>query len=88
MGLCLAQEDDGYEIHRTVNAADCVCRKFVFQDDVLVGAVGINVTMDPGVLKNLILRQIHLGDSKEAFIANPLDVSRQLMWNRWRGVAA
>jgi phenylglyoxylate dehydrogenase epsilon subunit len=86
LGLCLAEEDDGYEIDKTIQPDECVCRKFVFQDDILVGAVGINVTMDPGVLKNLILRQVHLGDAKDTFVANPLDVSRQLMWNRWRGV--
>ncbi len=86
LGLSLVEEKDGYEIIKKIVPSECVYQKLVFQDDVLVGAIGINVTMDPGVMMNLIRRGIHMGKAKAEFIAKPLDMSRRLMWNNWRGV--
>lgn len=86
VGLTLAEKKDGYEIHKKIVPEKCMYQKLVFQDDVLVGAIGINITMDPGVVMNLIRRGIHLGKAKDEFIAKPLDMSRRLMWNNWRGV--
>ena len=86
LGLSLVEEKDGYEIIKKIVPSDCVYQKLVFQDDVLVGAIGINITIDPGVMMNLIRRGIHLNKGKDEFIAKPLDMSRRLMWNNWRGV--
>ncbi|HPD60491.1 MAG TPA: FAD-dependent oxidoreductase [Thermodesulfobacteriota bacterium] len=86
LGLSLAEEKDGYEVHKKIVPEECIYQKLVFQDDVLVGAVGINITMDPGVIMNLIRRGIHMGKAKDEFIAKPLEVSRRLMWDNWRGV--
>ncbi len=72
VGLSLVEEKDGYEINKMIVPRECVYQKLVFQDDVLVGAIGINVTMDPGVIMNLIRRGIHLGKAKDEFIAKPL----------------
>lgn len=86
LGLSLVEEKDGYEVHKKIVPEECIYQKLVFQDDVLVGAIGINITMDPGVIMNLIRRGIHLGKAKEEFMTKPLDMSRRFMWNNWRGV--
>ena len=53
--------------------------KFVFQDNVLTGVSAINMRLDPGILKQLILNRTDLSSKKEAFIKAPLEVGRQLM---------
>lgn len=86
LGLSLSEEKDGYEVIKKMNAAECSYLKLVFQDDVLVGIIGLNQTLDPGVFMNLIRRQVHLGNAKAEFVEKPLDMSRRLMWDNWRGV--
>lgn len=59
-------------------------QKLVFNKDALVGAMGINSDLDPGVLWRMIERQVDLGDVKEVFAAKPKEIGRQLMTNLWR----
>lgn len=59
-------------------------QKLVFQDDRLVGVSAINVALDPGVLRELIERQVDLGGVKERFVRDPLHTGRLLMTERWR----
>lgn len=59
-------------------------QKLVFNKDQLIGAMGINSELDPGVLWRMIQRQVDLGEVKEAFAARPKDIGRQLMTNQWR----
>jgi len=87
VGLALATEEDGYEIDKMFFPGGGVYQKLVFQGEVLVGAIGINVTLDPGVILNLIRRKVLLGNVKSEFVVKPLEMSRQLMWSHWRGVA-
>lgn len=85
VGLSLEEDETKYEIARTTIAGSRVYQKLVFEGNRLVGALGINVTMDPGVLMNLIRRKVDLGARKEEFAVKPLDMSRRVMWEAWRG---
>jgi phenylglyoxylate dehydrogenase epsilon subunit len=85
VGLSLEEDAVRYEIARTTAPGSCVYQKLVFEGNYLVGAIGINVTLDPGVLMNLIRRRVDLGARKSEFAVKPLDMSRRVMWESWRG---
>jgi len=85
VGLSLASEEDGYETDKMLLPTSCMYQKLVFDGDFLVGAVGINVTLDPGVIVNIIRLKIDLKGRKSEFASNPLDMSRRIMWDSWRG---
>ena len=53
--------------------------KFVFDGPVLTGVSAINMRLDPGILKELILRRTDLSTKKEEFIKTPLETGRQMM---------
>lgn len=59
-------------------------RRIVMKDGRLMGAVGINIPLDPGILWQLILRKVDLSPMKDAFLADPLTVGRSLMSRMWR----
>ena len=85
VGLSLEEDTTRYDIARLTVPGSCVYQKLVFEGNYLVGAIGINVTMDPGVLMNLIRRRVDLGARKSEFAVKPLDMSRRVMWESWRG---
>jgi phenylglyoxylate dehydrogenase epsilon subunit len=53
--------------------------RFTFEDDVLTGVSAINKRLDPGILKELILRRTDLSSRKNDFIKAPLETGRQVM---------
>ena len=59
-------------------------QKLVFSKDRLVGAMGINSDLDPGVIWRMVQNQVDLGGVKEVFAAQPKEIGRQLMTNLWR----
>jgi len=58
-------------------------QKLVFEGDRLVGVSGINTSLDPGIMWQLIRRKIELGKMKRKFAAFPLDTGRILMSKIW-----
>ncbi|MBN2466990.1 MAG: FAD-dependent oxidoreductase [Deltaproteobacteria bacterium] len=85
VGLSLVSEEDGFEIDTMLFPTSCMYQKLVFDGDFLVGAIGINVTLDPGVITNMIRYKINLQGKKAEFARSPLDMSRRIMWESWRG---
>ncbi|MFH1336860.1 MAG: NADH-dependent phenylglyoxylate dehydrogenase subunit epsilon [Candidatus Zixiibacteriota bacterium] len=85
IGLSLVEDESDYEIDRTILTSSRVYQKLVFEGDFLVGAIGINVSLDPGIIMNVIRRRVLLRENKADFAVNPLNVSRRLMWEYWRG---
>jgi len=71
--------DTDSEVHSSDDSSSNCFWKFVFQDNALTGVSAINMKLDPGILKQLILSRIDLSSRKEAFIKAPLEVGRQLM---------
>ena len=59
-------------------------QKLVFENNRLIGVSAINAELDPGVLRELIQRQIDLSEVKKEFSADPLKTGRLLMTKLWR----
>ena len=59
-------------------------QKLVFKGDHLVGAMGVNCDLDPGVMWQLIRNKVDLGDMKKQFAAEPRNIGRLLMSKLWR----
>ena len=58
--------------------------KAIFLDGRLRGIYGVNEFFDGGVMCQLILRGIDLAPVKERFLAEPMQVGRELMSRVWR----
>jgi len=80
----LADETD-YEVDRTLLPSGKVYQKMVFADDFLVGFIGMNVPVDPGIVMNVIRRRVDVRERKSEFVIKPLDMNRRIMWSAWRG---
>jgi len=87
VGQSLIEDDKDYVIDVHADVDSCFYQKFVFKGNYLVGAIGINSSLDPGVIMNIIRRKVNMKDKVGDFINHPLNVSRRLMWDSWRGVA-
>lgn len=71
--------DTPTDVHSWENPSNNGFGKFVFQNNVLTGVSAINLRLDPGILKQLILDKTDLSAKKEALVNAPLEVGRQLM---------
>lgn len=58
--------------------------KITLHHDRLKGIFGINVPFDPGVMWQLILRELDLSGVRERFLAQPQQTGRALMSRTWR----
>ena len=59
-------------------------QKLVFKGDHLVGAMGVNCDLDPGVMWQLIRGKVDLAGIKKQFAADPRNMGRLLMSKLWR----
>jgi phenylglyoxylate dehydrogenase epsilon subunit len=87
VGLSLVEDDGECAIHVSFDIDRCFYQKFVFKGDYLVGAIGINTSLDPGVLMNIIRRKVNMKSKVENFVQDPQNVSRRIMWDSWRGTS-
>jgi phenylglyoxylate dehydrogenase epsilon subunit len=79
-----ALEQKGVEVQRQLDAAHNRYLKIVLKDGRLAGIFGVNTAFDPGIMWELILRAIDLGDEKLAFLRSPQQTARALMSKNWR----
>ena len=79
-----ALEPAGVEVQKQVDAEAKRYLKIVLKDDRLAGIFGVNAAFDPGIMWELILRAIDLGEEKLAFLRSPQDTARALMSKNWR----
>jgi phenylglyoxylate dehydrogenase epsilon subunit len=79
-----ALEQSGVEVKKQVDADANQYLKIVLKDRRLAGIFGVNAAFDPGIMWELILRAIDLGDEKLAFLRSPQDTARALMSKNWR----
>ena len=79
-----ALDPAGVEVQKQVDAARASYLKIVLKDARLAGIFGINVAFDPGIMWELILRQVDLGAVKQTFLAAPQQTARMLMSKTWR----
>lgn len=74
----------GVEVKKEADAAHNRYLKIVLKDRRLAGIFGVNAAFDPGIMWELILRAIDLGEEKLAFLRSPQDTARALMSKNWR----
>ncbi|MBE0614259.1 MAG: FAD-dependent oxidoreductase [Burkholderiales bacterium] len=79
-----ALEQSGVEVKKHSDEAQNRYLKIVLKDRRLAGIFGVNAAFDPGIMWELILRAIDLGEEKLAFLRSPQDTARALMSKNWR----
>lgn len=72
------------EVNTTFLPSGMRYQKLVFRDNRLVGVSAINAELDPGIMRELIQREIDLTDVKEKFTNSPRETGRLLMSKLWR----
>jgi len=85
VGLSSPEDEEDYGIDKMLLPSGLVYQKMVFEDDFLVGLIGLNVSLEPGIIMNTIRRKVDIRECKAEFALNPLSMSRRIMWNSWRG---
>lgn len=76
--------DAGYEVEQVFDPRNLHYQKLIFKDGQLVGASGINSSIDPGIMWQLIGRKVDLEGVKAQLVAVPVETSRILMSRLWR----
>jgi len=76
--------EEGLEMDLIYSPAGLKYQKLVFREGRLIGAAGINTSFDPGIIRQMILRQVELGEMKATFAGSPLRSGRLLMTRLWR----
>ena len=85
LGLAtVTKSSDDIEVNTVYLPSSHRYQKLVFKNNRLVGVSAINAQLDPGVLRELIQRQIDLSELKEKFASDPLNTGRLLMTKLWR----
>jgi phenylglyoxylate dehydrogenase epsilon subunit len=80
----LTEGGDDIEVNTIYLPSSHQYQKLVFKNDRLIGVSAINAELDPGVLRELIQRQIDLAEIKDQFTSDPLNTGRLLMTKLWR----
>jgi phenylglyoxylate dehydrogenase epsilon subunit len=62
---------DQYEVHSYISPERSHYLKLVFDYDRLVGAVGVNFRLPVGVIRQLILKKVYLGNYKSCLLEKP-----------------
>ncbi|MDY6855993.1 MAG: FAD-dependent oxidoreductase [Thermodesulfobacteriota bacterium] len=75
VGVCL----NGGQVLMEMDEERKRLKKLIFQEERLVGAMFVNVTVDPGVILYLIEKRLDLGQYKEMLFERPREMSRWLM---------
>jgi phenylglyoxylate dehydrogenase epsilon subunit len=85
LGLATVTEStDEIEVNTVYLPSSQCYQKLVFKNNRLVGVSAINAKLDPGILRELIQRQVDLTEVKERFASAPLETGRLLMTKLWR----
>ena len=85
VGLATVTETtDEVEVNTIYLPSSRQYQKLVFKNDRLIGVSAINAELDPGVLRELIQREINLAEIKDQFTSDPLNTGRLLMTKLWR----
>jgi len=85
LGLATVTEStDDIEVNTMYLPSSQSYQKLVFKDNRLVGVSAINAKLDPGILRELIQRQVDLAEVKNRFASAPLETGRLLMSKLWR----
>jgi phenylglyoxylate dehydrogenase epsilon subunit len=78
------KSDNGFDVDTIHSSAGMKYQKLVFQGGRLIGASAINSTLDPGIVYQMILKSVELGEMRRKFAGFPLESGRLLMTRLWR----
>ena len=78
VGLSMPPKD-GYQVLEEKKEERKQFRKFVYEGDQLVGAMILNVDVDPGAIRYLIEKRVDIGPNKQALLEKPDEISRWLV---------
>ncbi len=85
LGLATVTESsDEFEVNTVYLPSSRKYQKLVFRNNRLVGVSALDAELDPGVLRELIQRQIDLSEVKSRFTRDPLNTGRLIMTKLWR----
>jgi phenylglyoxylate dehydrogenase epsilon subunit len=84
IGFVSPNGKDRFQVHQTYVPSKGRYLKFVFDEDILVGVMGIDSDLDSGILLQMIRRRIPLNGNKKEFLRKPLETGRKLMCQQWR----
>jgi phenylglyoxylate dehydrogenase epsilon subunit len=71
--------DTRYEVLQEKDEGKARYKKLVYDEGKLVGAMFLNVDLDPGVLLYLIRKRVDVSDHKQLLLEQPREISRWLM---------
>ncbi|MFC1949391.1 NAD(P)/FAD-dependent oxidoreductase [Chloroflexota bacterium] len=86
IGIAMPQDREG-EVLEEKTDADRYLKRMVIKDEKLIGAMFVNVDIDPGVIRYLIEKRVDIGAHKQALFEQPGEISRWLMLENERGAA-
>jgi phenylglyoxylate dehydrogenase epsilon subunit len=86
IGITMPEDGEG-EVREEKDDKKRYFKRLVTRDHNLIGAMFVNVDLDPGVISYLIEKKVDIGSHKEALLAQPAEVSRWLMLKTERGAA-
>ena len=78
IGLSIPPKDN-YQVLDEKKEGGKQFSKFVYDGDQLVGAMILNVDMDPGAIHYLIEKRVDIGPNKQALLDKPAEISRRLV---------
>ena len=70
---------DGYEMLAEQDEKKVIYKKLTFKEKNLVGAMFINMDVDPGVLLYIMRKKVDVGDIKQQLFERPREISQWLM---------
>lgn len=62
---------DGYDFYTYASKEKRTYLKLVFEDDILIGAMGVNINLPVGIIRKLISDRVHLNNCKNILIRKP-----------------
>jgi len=72
-------DSDNYQVLTEKNERKVQFKRLIYDDDTLVGAMFINIDLDPGVILYLIRNRVGIGSHKQQLFEQPKEISRWLM---------
>ena len=85
VGMSNVPDGNGeYDVEQVSLPDNLQYQKLIFKEGQLVGAAGINASLDPGIMLQLIGRKVDMEEVKAQFVSSPMDTGRILMSRLWR----
>ncbi len=75
----IPQSTGGFDVDLIYSTTSRRYQKLVFHNDKMIGVAAINSDLDPGIMWQMICRQVELGEAREDFVRAPLEVGHAVL---------